>query len=211
MAFALWERARLLLLHQTMDRRNDAAGFTSCCGLVSCSVPLRTRSLDHARGHHYRGPWRLPGPDSHRQAALSLSLGYVTTTSSLSWRPNSWTHSQNADIPDPRLRRRVMQCRTPLATESKPTILAERHCRDLFDRFVRRADATLSWYRARLASLALYGCVARQAITPRCSMMASAVASTVMPVNWERPVILRTAKSIEPPERSATMPAAFDT
>src|SRR4029450_5788867 len=25
----------------------------------------------------YRGPWRLPGPDSHRLAAVSLSLGYV--------------------------------------------------------------------------------------------------------------------------------------
>ena len=60
------------------------------------SVPLRTRPLNHARGHHYRGPWRLPGPDSHRQAALSYSFGYVTTTSSLSWRPNSWTHSQLA-------------------------------------------------------------------------------------------------------------------
>jgi hypothetical protein len=40
-------------------------------------APLRTRPLDHARGHHYRGPRRLPGPDSHRQAALNLSLLYV--------------------------------------------------------------------------------------------------------------------------------------
>ena len=79
---------------QRTDRRNDAAGFTSCCGLVSCSAPLRTRPLDHARGLHYRGPWRLPGPDSHRQAALSLSIGYVITTSTslLSWRPIFWTH-----------------------------------------------------------------------------------------------------------------------
>ncbi|MGH7869949.1 MAG: hypothetical protein ACREP9_20520 [Candidatus Dormibacteraceae bacterium] len=29
-------------------------------------------------GISYRGPWRLPGPDSHRLAALSLSLGYTT-------------------------------------------------------------------------------------------------------------------------------------
>jgi hypothetical protein len=34
-------------------------------------------------GISYQGPWRLPGPDSHRLAALSLSLGY-TTTSNLS-------------------------------------------------------------------------------------------------------------------------------
>ena len=38
------------------------------------SAPLRTRSLDHARGHFYQEPRRLPGPDSHRQAALNLSL-----------------------------------------------------------------------------------------------------------------------------------------
>src|SRR5208282_2875768 len=57
-------------------------------------APLRTRPLDHARGLCYRGPWRLPGPDSHRLAALSLSIGYVITTSTslLSWRPIFWTH-----------------------------------------------------------------------------------------------------------------------
>jgi hypothetical protein len=59
-------------------------------------TPLRTRPLDHARRPRYRGPWRLPGPDSHRLAALSLSLGYVTTTSLSSWRPSCWTHSPNA-------------------------------------------------------------------------------------------------------------------
>src|SRR5271157_5765229 len=98
MAFVHWGRTRLLLVRANTDRRNDAAGFTSCCGLVSCSAPLRTRPLDHARGLHYRGPWRLPGPDSHRLAALSLSIGYVITTSTslLSWRPISWTHPQTA-------------------------------------------------------------------------------------------------------------------
>ena len=64
-------------------------------------TPLRTPPLDDARGPHYRGPWRLPGPDSHRQAALSLSLSYVTTTSLSSWRPNCWTHSSNAGYPAP--------------------------------------------------------------------------------------------------------------
>jgi hypothetical protein len=31
-------------------------------------------------GTSYRGPWRLPGPDSHRPAALSLSFGYTTNS-----------------------------------------------------------------------------------------------------------------------------------
>ena len=99
MAFALWGWARLPLHRLPADRPNGAAGFTSCCGLVSCSAPLRTPPLDDARGPHYRGPWRLPEPDSHRLAALSLSLGYVTTTSLLSWRPSCWTHPRRADRP----------------------------------------------------------------------------------------------------------------
>jgi hypothetical protein len=70
---------------------DDAAGFASCCGPVGCSTPLRTRLLGHARGLRYRGPWRLPGPDSHRLAAVSLSLGYAADLLSL-WRPNCWTH-----------------------------------------------------------------------------------------------------------------------
>ena len=55
-------------------------------------APLRRRPLDRRREPHYRGPWRLPGPDSHRLAALNLSLGYVTLTSLSSWRPNCWAH-----------------------------------------------------------------------------------------------------------------------
>jgi hypothetical protein len=50
------------------------SGFTHVADRTVASAPLRTRPLDHARGHHYRGPRRLPGPDSHRQAALNLSL-----------------------------------------------------------------------------------------------------------------------------------------
>ena len=75
------------------------AGFASCCGPASCSpplrdfvAPLRRRPLYRRREPHYQGPWRLPGPDSHRLAALSLSLGYVITTSLSSWRPSCWTH-----------------------------------------------------------------------------------------------------------------------
>ena len=56
------------------DPLNDAyQGFTHVADRTIDPAPLRTRPLDHARGLHYRGPRRLPGPDSHRQAALNLS------------------------------------------------------------------------------------------------------------------------------------------
>src|SRR6266542_2875997 len=54
-------------------------------------APLRRRDLARRREPCYRGPWRLPGPDSHRLAAVSLSLGYAADLLSL-WRPNYWTH-----------------------------------------------------------------------------------------------------------------------
>jgi hypothetical protein len=44
-------------------------------------APLRRRDLAQRREPRYQGPWRLPGPDSHRLAALSLSPGYVMTSS----------------------------------------------------------------------------------------------------------------------------------
>jgi putative ABC transport system permease protein len=59
--------------------------------IVNSAVLLLTAAPD-ARGVHYLGPWRLPGPDSHRLAALSLLLSCVTTTSPSSWRPSCWTH-----------------------------------------------------------------------------------------------------------------------
>jgi len=62
---------------------DDAADFASRCGLVSRSTPLRPRPLDRNRGLHYRGPWRLPGPDSHRLAAANLAPGYVMTSPSV--------------------------------------------------------------------------------------------------------------------------------
>jgi hypothetical protein len=64
---------------------DDAAGFASCCGPVSCPPrtrgglpPPRRRDLAQRRECRYRGPWRLPGPDSHRLAAVSLALGYTS-------------------------------------------------------------------------------------------------------------------------------------
>jgi hypothetical protein len=40
-------------------------------------APLQRRDLARRWEPRYRGPWRLPGPDLHRLAALNLSLGYV--------------------------------------------------------------------------------------------------------------------------------------
>lgn len=78
---------------------DDAAGLASCCGPVGCSTPLRTRPLGRARGLPYRGPWPLPGPDSHRLAAVSLSPGYAVFLLLSLWRPNCWTHEgrRNSD------------------------------------------------------------------------------------------------------------------
>jgi hypothetical protein len=39
--------------------------------------PPRRPDLAQRRECCYRGPWRLPGPDSHRLAAVSLALGYT--------------------------------------------------------------------------------------------------------------------------------------
>ena len=50
------------------------SGFTHVADRAVAPAPLRTQPLGHARGLHYRGPRRLPGPDSHRQVALNLSL-----------------------------------------------------------------------------------------------------------------------------------------
>jgi len=70
--------------------RPVATAFMRC--RRSASTP---RSLSTS-GTSYRGPWRLLGPDSHRLAALSLSLGYVMSTSLSSWRPSCWTHPEFA-------------------------------------------------------------------------------------------------------------------
>jgi hypothetical protein len=66
----------------------DAADFASCCGPAICSTPLRPRPLDRTRRFRYQGPWRLPGPHSHRLTEENLSLGYVMTTPLCSSRPS---------------------------------------------------------------------------------------------------------------------------
>ena len=54
--------------------------------------PPRRRDLAQRRECRYRGPWRLPGPDSHRLAAVSLALGYTSLPLSSLRRPSYWTH-----------------------------------------------------------------------------------------------------------------------
>ena len=72
-------RLGTLSTHPQAGSHDDAcSGFTHVADRAAAPAPLRTRPLDHARGHRYRGPRRLPGPDSHRQAAPNLSLlGHV--------------------------------------------------------------------------------------------------------------------------------------
>ena len=91
MAFAVSPTARLPLgPPQRTGLHDDAySGFTHVADRAIASAPLRTRPLDHARGHRYQGPRRLPGPDSHRQAALNLSLLYVMSTILSSQRRSS--------------------------------------------------------------------------------------------------------------------------
>jgi len=90
MAFAVIEPARLPLdPPEQTDPLDDAySGFTHVADRAVAHALLRTQPLDHARGHHYRGPRRLPGPDSHRPAASNLSL-YVMWSSLSSWRQSS--------------------------------------------------------------------------------------------------------------------------
>jgi hypothetical protein len=72
MAFAKSTQARHPLAPPKAGILYDAAGFASCYGPASCSAPLRPRPLDRTRRLHYRGPWRLPGPVSHRLADENL-------------------------------------------------------------------------------------------------------------------------------------------
>ncbi len=63
------------------------------CGPASRSTSLRPRPLNRTRRLRYRGPWRLPGPDSHRLAVESLRSAYVMTAPLRSGdQPSCWTH-----------------------------------------------------------------------------------------------------------------------
>jgi hypothetical protein len=86
MAFTQTPRARHPL-HPTPKGRNKLTTLQASLHATDrpfASTPLRTQPLNHARGLHYHRPWHLDRPDSHRQAALNLTLGYnMNSTSSL--------------------------------------------------------------------------------------------------------------------------------
>ena len=78
MAFAPIPKGSALPDTTLRQLSNDAAGFASCYGPLSRSPKngLSTLGFDPARFQTkppvcYRAPWRLPGPDSHRQATTS--------------------------------------------------------------------------------------------------------------------------------------------
>jgi hypothetical protein len=101
-AFALPKQARLLLVPlartgtTTLQASLNVADWSVATPTMGCRRSASTSASRPPSGASYQGPWRLPRPDLHRLAALSFSLGYVTTTSLSSWRPNFWTHLGNA-------------------------------------------------------------------------------------------------------------------
>ena len=82
MAFTVNRPARLSLTPPRWTS-NDAAGFASCYGPLSCfpQQGLSTLGFDPTRFQTkppacYRASWQLPGPDSHRQATTSFRPGH---------------------------------------------------------------------------------------------------------------------------------------
>ena len=75
MAFTAHKPARHPLFRPEGRGCDDAcSGFTHVTDRTVAPAPLRTRPLDHARGHSYQRPRHLPRPDSRRPAVLNLSL-----------------------------------------------------------------------------------------------------------------------------------------
>jgi hypothetical protein len=101
MAFAVRETARHPLARPTGAGSHDDAcsGFTRVADRTVAPPRSAPGLSDHARGHRYQGPGHLPGPDSHRQAALNLSLVYVMSISFSSWRPSSLGALAHCDTP----------------------------------------------------------------------------------------------------------------
>jgi hypothetical protein len=94
------------------------SGFTRVADRTVAHALLRTRPLDHARGHRYQGPRRLPGPDSHRQADLNLSLVMSCRSPSLHGSRAVSAHPSNATMRTPASR--------VLAIPGKASALARR-------------------------------------------------------------------------------------
>jgi hypothetical protein len=58
-------------------------------------APPRPRDLARRQGPRYRGPWRLPGPDSHRLAAVSLRSATPSASLHLGARATGRTFRRN--------------------------------------------------------------------------------------------------------------------
>src|SRR4029453_9313569 len=87
-------------------------------------APPRRRDLARRRGPRYRGPWRLPGPDSHRLAAVSLSLGYVVVPS-LRWSSApELLDAHSAGIPSNTTQHSVTGTTFPRPVDAAPKV----HC-----------------------------------------------------------------------------------
>ena len=71
-----WDRLGTLSSPPLGGMLDDAcSGFTLVADRAVAPPRFAPGLSAHARGHRYRGPRRLPGPDSHRQAIPNLSLG----------------------------------------------------------------------------------------------------------------------------------------
>src|SRR5919106_4634364 len=77
-AFAPQVRARLPWSLLTQGKMTTLQASLDAADRPVAIAPLRRRGLPRRREPCNGGPWRLPGPDSHRLAAVSLPLGYVT-------------------------------------------------------------------------------------------------------------------------------------
>jgi hypothetical protein len=110
MAFASGMQARLPLgplargFLTTLQASLHAADRSVARPLRGGLPPPRRRDLARRRECCYRGPWRLPGPDSHRLAAVSLPLGYVVVlllSVVLGARATGRTFARNHPQPQP--------------------------------------------------------------------------------------------------------------
>jgi len=87
MAFAQIPRARLSLSPAFAGHMTTLQASLHDADRQIAPPRFGPRHFGRPRGLHYRGPWRLPGPDLHRLVVVSFSLGYVMAAPLHSWRP----------------------------------------------------------------------------------------------------------------------------
>jgi hypothetical protein len=65
------------MIERTVEELTPILGTRSACrglGASPATIYRHRRPPQPTRGHHYQGSGHLPGPDSHRQAALALGV-----------------------------------------------------------------------------------------------------------------------------------------